>query len=80
MLYMFHSHLPQKPKQKETPRIKTQWPAGRCAFRMVRRPNGNILLASDGLSDPFDDLTLGELWEEKECACFWDEENSKRGR
>ena len=28
---------------------------------MVRRPNGNILLASDGLSDPFDDLTLGEF-------------------
>lgn len=42
-----------------------QWPAGRCAFRMVRRPNGNILLASDGLSDPFDDLTLGEFCQRK---------------
>ena len=33
---------------------------------MVRRPNGDILLASDGLSDPFDDLTLGESCERKE--------------
>jgi hypothetical protein len=32
---------------------------------MVRRPNGNILLASDGLSDPFDDLTLGEFCQRK---------------
>ena len=36
-----------------------KWPALRQAFRLVRRPNGNIILASDGLSDPFDDITLG---------------------
>ena len=51
-------HLTILPLQS-TKKTKKQWPAGRCAFRMVRRPNGNILLASDGLSDPFDDLTLG---------------------
>ena len=28
---------------------------------MVRRPNGNVIIASDGLSDPFDDISLGEL-------------------
>ena len=52
-------HLTQPLNALKKPKT-TQWPAGRCAFRMVRRPNGNILLASDGLSDPFDDLTLGE--------------------
>jgi len=36
-----------------------KWPALRQAFRLVRRPNGNVILASDGLSDPFDDITLG---------------------
>ncbi len=30
------------------------------AFRVVRRPNGNVIIASDGLSDPFDDISLGE--------------------
>jgi hypothetical protein len=29
------------------------------AFRVVRRPNGNVIIASDGLSDPFDDISLG---------------------
>ena len=38
-----------------------KWPALRQAFRLVRRPNGNVILASDGLSDPFDDITLGAL-------------------
>ena len=38
-----------------------KWPALRQAFRLVRRPNGNVILASDGLSDPFDDITLGTL-------------------
>lgn len=31
----------------------------RQAFRVVRRPNGNVIIASDGLSDPFDDISLG---------------------
>ena len=53
-----HSRLRRNEKHHKN--CNLQWPAGRCAFRMVRRPNGNILLASDGLSDPFDDLTLGE--------------------
>ena len=36
-----------------------KWPALRQAFRVIRRHNsGNIILATDGLSDPFDD-TLG---------------------
>ena len=33
-----------------------RWPALRQAFRVVRRPNGNVIIASDGLSDPFDDV------------------------
>jgi len=38
-----------------------RWPAGRCAFRLIRRPaTGTVILATDGLSDPFDDLTLGD--------------------
>ncbi|KAK9811661.1 hypothetical protein WJX72_007914 [[Myrmecia] bisecta] len=32
----------------------------KAAFRVVRRPNGNVIIASDGLSDPFDDITLGD--------------------
>lgn len=37
-----------------------KWPALRQAFRVVRpRMGGNVILASDGLSDPFDDVTLG---------------------
>lgn len=31
-----------------------RWPAMRQAFRVVRRP-GSVLVASDGLSDPFDE-------------------------
>lgn len=37
-----------------------KWPAHRQAFRVVKRPNGNVILASDGLSDPFDDISEGE--------------------
>jgi len=33
----------------------TQWPSTRQAYRVVRR-DGAVLLASDGLSDPFDDV------------------------
>ena len=37
-----------------------KWPALRQAFRVVRpRTGANVILASDGLSDPFDDVTLG---------------------
>ena len=36
-----------------------KWPALRQAFRVIRRRTGNVILASDGLSDPFDDITLG---------------------
>lgn len=39
-----------------------KWPALRQAFRVIKRPNGNTMLVSDGLSDPFDDVTLGELF------------------
>lgn len=39
-----------------------KWPALRQGFRIVRRRTGNVILASDGLSDPFDDITLG-------CCC-----------
>ena len=38
-----------------------KWPALRQAFRVVRRRTGGVILASDGLSDPFDDITLGQL-------------------
>ena len=34
-----------------------KWPNTRQAFRAVRRP-GEVLLASDGLSDPYDDAEL----------------------
>ena len=37
-----------------------KWPALRQSFRLIRRADGNVLLVSDGLSDPFDDVTLGE--------------------
>jgi hypothetical protein len=33
-----------------------RWPAQRQAFRVVRRPGGMLMIVSDGLSDPFDDL------------------------
>eukprot|EP00884_Botryococcus_braunii_P008888 jgi/Botrbrau1/17/Bobra.0022s0013.2 len=35
-----------------------RWPAGRQAFRLIRTTPGNVVLTSDGLSDPFDDLSL----------------------
>ena len=37
-----------------------KWPALRQAFRVIKRPNGNTMIVSDGLSDPFDDVTLGK--------------------
>ena len=33
-----------------------RWPAASQKFRVIHRSNGNILIISDGLSDPFDDL------------------------
>lgn len=38
-----------------------KWPASRTAFRVVKLENGNVIISSDGLSDPFDDISLGEL-------------------
>ena len=40
-----------------------KWPAVRQSFRVVHRPNGNVMIVSDGLSDPFDDIHEG--------ACCW---------
>lgn len=37
-----------------------KWPAGRQSFRVIHRANGNVMLVSDGLSDPFDDIQEGE--------------------
>eukprot|EP00887_Chlorella_sp_A99_P006459 scaffold3.g6459.t1 len=37
-----------------------KWPAGRQSFRVIHRPGGTVLLVSDGLSDPFDDIQEGE--------------------
>jgi hypothetical protein len=31
------------------------WPTTRQAYKVIRRANGSILIATDGLSDPFDD-------------------------
>lgn len=40
---------------------RPKWPAQQQSFKLVRRPHGTVLLVSDGLSDPFDDVTLGEF-------------------
>ena len=47
---------PSSPGFSERPK----WPALQQAFKLVQRPHGTVLLVSDGLSDPFDDVTLGE--------------------
>ncbi|KAK9796637.1 hypothetical protein WJX73_006128 [Symbiochloris irregularis] len=39
---------------------RPKWPALRQSFKLVHRPEGTVLLVSDGLSDPFDDVTLGD--------------------
>lgn len=39
---------------------RPKWPALRQSFKLVHRPGGTVLLVSDGLSDPFDDVTLGK--------------------
>lgn len=33
-----------------------RWPSGSQKFRVIRRPGDTIMIVSDGLSDPFDDL------------------------
>lgn len=33
-----------------------RWPSVRQNFRVIHRTNGNIMIVSDGLSDPFDDV------------------------
>lgn len=35
------------------------WPTTRQAYRIIRRP-GSIIIATDGMSDPFDDSTRQE--------------------
>lgn len=37
-----------------------KWPAVRQSFRVIHRPGGNVMICSDGLSDPFDDIHEGE--------------------
>ncbi|KAL4859146.1 hypothetical protein ACK3TF_000915 [Chlorella vulgaris] len=37
-----------------------KWPAVRQNFRVIHRPSGNVMIVSDGLSDPFDDIHEGE--------------------
>lgn len=36
-----------------------KWPAMRQNFRVIHRPSGNVMIVSDGLSDPFDDIHEG---------------------
>ena len=38
---------------------RQKWPSVRQSYQLVERGNGTTILASDGLSDPFDDITLG---------------------
>ena len=40
---------------------RQKWPSVRQSYQLVERGNGTTILASDGLSDPFDDITLGTL-------------------
>ena len=47
---------PSSPGFSERPK----WPAMQQSFKLVHRPQETALLVSDGLSDPFDDVTLGE--------------------
>ncbi|KAL4458846.1 hypothetical protein ABPG75_013711 [Micractinium tetrahymenae] len=37
-----------------------KWPAVRQNFRVIHRPSGNVMIVSDGLSDPFNDIHDGE--------------------
>ncbi|KDD71835.1 hypothetical protein H632_c4319p0 [Helicosporidium sp. ATCC 50920] len=51
--------LTQTPGGASVSLSEPRWPALRENFRVIRRPNGNVLLVSDGLSDPFDDFHDG---------------------
>lgn len=42
-----------------SPLAGPKWPALRQNFRVIHRPNGNVMIVSDGLSDPFDDIHEG---------------------
>ena len=44
-----------------SPLAGPKWPALRQNFRVIHRPNGNVMVVSDGLSDPFDDIHEGAL-------------------
>ena len=39
---------------------RQKWPAVRQSYQLIERGDNTTILASDGLSDPFDDITLGE--------------------
>ncbi|GAB4821718.1 hypothetical protein N2152v2_008764 [Parachlorella kessleri] len=43
-----------------SPLAGPKWPALRQNFRVIHRPNGNVMVVSDGLSDPFDDIHEGD--------------------
>ena len=51
-----------------SPLAGPKWPALRQNFRVIHRPNGNVMVVSDGLSDPFDDIHEGAL------KCRWGEQ------
>lgn len=46
------------------------WPTARQAYRVVRRDGGAILIATDGMSDPFDDTEEGLPVNGFECELF----------
>lgn len=46
------------------------WPTTRQAYRVVRRSSGAILIATDGLSDPFDSAEGGTPVNGYECELF----------
>ncbi|WP_343520103.1 hypothetical protein [Sphingomonas sp.] len=47
-----------------------RWPATRQAYRIARRAGGTVLLATDGMSDPFDDDGAGRAVNGFECELF----------
>ena len=38
---------------------RQKWPAARQGYQLIQRTNSSTIIASDGLSDPFDDSALG---------------------
>lgn len=43
-----------------SPTTGPKWPALQQNFRVIHRPSGNVMIVSDGLSDPFDDIHEGD--------------------